>query len=224
RFSHVFNNPNVAYCEQQLDVLLQKVVPGKRVLEIGCYEGGEVPRLLAHNPQSLVGIDISPRAIAKAVATFGDCVSFYVADAHQLPFPDKSFDVVYGRAILHHLNYQQAIEEAYRILVPEGYAIFVEPLIHNPLLKLFRKAMSWAHTPAERPLSRHQIRWANNLFGCQNHYFGGLLSTLCGILTSLLGLEASNTALRVADRLDRFLLRTPLKWWARTVYLVWQKR
>lgn len=223
RFSPVFNNPNVAYCEQRLDALLRKVAAGKRVLEVGCYEGGEIPKLLAYNPRSLTGIDISPRAIAKAIERFGDRVAFCVADAHQLPFPDRSFDVVYGRAILHHLDFRQAVKEVHRVLVPGGYAIFVEPLIHNPLAKAFRKATPWMRTPEERPLSRGQIRWADSLFGCQNHYFRGLFSTFCGVVTSLLRVTANNAALRIADRLDRLVLCTPFKWWARLVYLVWKK-
>ena len=42
--------------------------------------------------------------------------------------PDASVDVVFGIAILHHLDLPQAAREVWRILKPGGRAIFQEPV------------------------------------------------------------------------------------------------
>src|SRR4051794_889591 len=48
-----------------------------------------------------------------------------VADAEGLPFPDESFDLVLGHAVLHHLpNLRQAFREFHRVLRPGGAFFF----------------------------------------------------------------------------------------------------
>ncbi len=42
---------------------------------------------------------------------------------------------VLGKQILHHLDMTQAVPEIARVLRPGGRAVFLEPLIHNPLLE-----------------------------------------------------------------------------------------
>jgi ubiquinone/menaquinone biosynthesis C-methylase UbiE len=49
---------------------------------------------------------------------------FIVASAHELPFPDASIDVVFGIAILHHLDLKLVSREVLRVLRPGGRAIF----------------------------------------------------------------------------------------------------
>ena len=68
-------------------------------------------------------------------------VSFLVMDAESMKFEDKTFDVVYGSGILHHLNIDKAYRELARVLKPDGVAIFIEPLGHNPLINLYRKKL-----------------------------------------------------------------------------------
>src|SRR4030088_1113460 len=47
------------------------------------------------------------------------------ADAESLPFPDDSFDLVLGHAVLHHLpNLERAFSEFHRVLAPGGRLAF----------------------------------------------------------------------------------------------------
>jgi ubiquinone/menaquinone biosynthesis C-methylase UbiE len=54
-----------------------------------------------------------------------EAVTTVRAEAARLPFPDQSFDLVFGHAILHHLPaLEQAFSEFHRVLRPEGRILF----------------------------------------------------------------------------------------------------
>ena len=57
----------------------------------------------------------------------GSAVSFAVGDAYRLPFPDRSFDMVFARFVFQHLRQaEQAASEVTRVLVPGGLACIVD--------------------------------------------------------------------------------------------------
>src|SRR5947209_7756487 len=72
--------------------------------------------------------DISPgmvRALNANAQRLGLTVSTARADAESLPFPEASFDLVLGHAVLHHLpDLQRAFGEFHRVLKPGGYVVF----------------------------------------------------------------------------------------------------
>jgi len=61
-----------------------------------------------------------------------------VRDAMKTPFPDRSFDVIYGNAVLHHLDSEACAPEIARLLAPGGVAVFREVQAGNIFLRLFR--------------------------------------------------------------------------------------
>lgn len=131
---------------------------GKRVLLYGCGEGNEVPFLLEHGAVQICGFDISAAEIARAGESavrrgYAERVEFITADAHHMPYLDRSFDVVIGNAILHHLDLERALAELRRVLRPGGQAVFREPLADNPFLKLGRAITPAARTPDEHPFT-----------------------------------------------------------------------
>ncbi|MCB0857135.1 MAG: class I SAM-dependent methyltransferase [Solirubrobacterales bacterium] len=74
-------------------------VKPERVLDLGCGTGAGTLFLAREFPvASIRGVDLSEQMIAKAQAKIGldpDArVTFRVADASRLPFPDDSFDLV----------------------------------------------------------------------------------------------------------------------------------
>lgn len=222
RFRHVFLCPAVLEAERRRERLLAGLIPDAVVMDYGCYDGGH--EFWRWGSKRLVGVDISDTAIAEANRLYGDKGEFLVADAHDLSrFPDGSFDLVVGNGILHHLDLRLAIPEVSRLLRPGGSAVFLEPLGDNPLAKLFRRLTPKARTADERPLSRADITAADALFSQSRHDFCSLLSTPAAGLTSLLPMRPDNLLLRACARIDAGLCRTPLKWWARSVYLHWVK-
>jgi SAM-dependent methyltransferase len=132
-------------------------VRGKRLLDYGCGHG-MASVVLARRGAEVTGIDLSAGYIEEArrrVAANEVMAEFRQADAEQLPFPDGSFDAVWGCAILHHLNLRQAGAELHRVLRPGGVAVFCEPWGANPVLEFARRHLPYPgkhRTPDERPL------------------------------------------------------------------------
>jgi ubiquinone/menaquinone biosynthesis C-methylase UbiE len=131
---------------------------GKDVLDYGCGPGYLARHLIDEGAKSVVGIDVSDAEIERArerVREQGieDRCTFLAADAHAMEFPDDSFDVIVGDSILHHLELRRALLEIRRVLRPGGRAVFLEPLWHNPLLRLGRALTPSARTPDEHPLT-----------------------------------------------------------------------
>ena len=90
-----------------------------------------------------------------------DRTEFHVASGEKLPFVDKSFDLVVGKAVLHHLDPVAGSRELARVLAPGGRAAFSEPLGTNPLLVFAREYLPYPHKHergADRPLTAEDLR------------------------------------------------------------------
>jgi ubiquinone/menaquinone biosynthesis C-methylase UbiE len=86
---------------------------------------------------------------------------FVVGSAHDTPFPNDSIDVVFGIAILHHLDLELVSREVHRILKPGGRAIFQEPVRNSALLRFVRRLIPYRApdiSPFERPLTDAELR------------------------------------------------------------------
>ncbi len=146
---------------------------GKRVLEYGCGPGSQSFEL-AKRGAHVTGIDISPVAIEIARAEAerqGVEATFAVMDAERTTFPDGSFDLIVGGAILHHLDLDRAYAELARLLAPGGRAVFIEPLGHNALINLYRKMTPEQRTPDEHPLLRSDLAHARRAFAHVNVWY-----------------------------------------------------
>jgi SAM-dependent methyltransferase len=220
RFNHVVLCPNAAWAEACHAAAIRSAVEGRVVLDYGCGDGESSGQLLAQGARHVYGVDLSETAVAKARARGLAGATFQAADAHRLPWPDQSFDVVVGRAILHHLDLPAATRELMRVLRPGGELFFVEPLYHNPLAALFRLLTPAARTADEKPLTRAEVLRMGELFEASEHGYSLLVSMALGACTSLIPrVGPSNWLLKVADRIDRVLARTPLRWWMGNIYL-----
>ena len=223
RFHHVFECPDTLFGEHYYERMVALGAETGTVLDYGCYDGEQTEKLLMLKPQKVIGIDISENAIYEAQKKFGSRAEFRVMDAHRMSFPDNRFDLIVGKAILHHLDYEPAVHEIRRVLRHGGMAVFIEPLRDNPGARLLRFLTPRARTIDEMPLSRLQIEWADRVFGASEHHFFNLVSVPVAMFTSFFFKSGDNALTRLAYRLDRFLARTPLRYWMRSVVLVWKK-
>jgi ubiquinone/menaquinone biosynthesis C-methylase UbiE len=99
--------------------------------------------------------DISPGMLATLNANakrLGLKVKTRTADAERLPFPDESFDLVLGHAILHHIpDLAQAFAEFERVLAPGGTVLFAgEPSRYGDRLAQIPKRAATAVAPLWR--------------------------------------------------------------------------
>lgn len=95
-----------------------------RALDIGTGTG-HTAFALAPVVAQVVATDITPEMLAQAERLQAQNglanVSFQVADAHNLPFDDASFDLVTCRRAAHHFaRIEQAVAEMVRVLRPGG--------------------------------------------------------------------------------------------------------
>lgn len=138
-------------------------VRGKTVLEFGCGDGLNTV-MLSKRGAKVIAFDISAELIelaAKRVEANG-CgrVELLLASAHSLPLKDESVDVVFGMAILHHLDLELASLNVRRVLKNGGRAIFKEPMRNSKLLGKVRQLFPTRPdvSPFERPLTDQEIK------------------------------------------------------------------
>jgi len=130
---------------------------GKRVLDYGAGEGLSSV-VLARRGARVVSFDIASgnvRLAARRAAANGVPLHLAQMAGEALAFREGTFDAVYGNAILHHVNLDQAGAELRRVLRPGGVAVFSEPWGENPLLEFARRRVPYRgkdRTPDERPL------------------------------------------------------------------------
>ncbi|MBI4039716.1 class I SAM-dependent methyltransferase [Candidatus Daviesbacteria bacterium] len=101
------------------------------ILDIGCADGTFSQVILEKTgAEKLVGIDVVDHLIADDQQYFKNNgkMEFLVADAHNLPFADGTFDAVFALEVLEHVeNPRQVLSEVKRVLKPDGYIVILVP-------------------------------------------------------------------------------------------------
>jgi ubiquinone/menaquinone biosynthesis C-methylase UbiE len=116
--------------------------PEPRVLDLGCGAGDSVELFRSLEPRvRWTGADIeqSPE-VAERTRTDADFVTF---DGERLPFPDRSFDLVYCKQVLEHVHHPRLLlAEVARVLAPDGW--LAGSTSH---LEAFHSRSLWNYTP-----------------------------------------------------------------------------
>jgi ubiquinone/menaquinone biosynthesis C-methylase UbiE len=136
--------------------------PGRyaRALEIGAGTGYFSLNLVRQGViGQAVATDISPGMLERLAQTARELnvdVETLQTDAESLPFPDGSFDLVLGHAVLHHLpGLDKALAEFHRVLAPGGTMAFMgEPSAHGHRLAAMPKRLGALVEPAWRRAMR----------------------------------------------------------------------
>jgi ubiquinone/menaquinone biosynthesis C-methylase UbiE len=185
--------------------------PGRyaRALEIGAGTGYFSLNLLQQGViGKAVATDISPgmlERLGQTAAELGLKVEARQADAESLPFPDSSFELVLGHAVLHHLpGLDQALSEFHRVLAPGGTLAFMgEPSAHGHRLATMPKRLGGLVEPAWRRVMRASPRTSSGSAGPAEHTYNSLeglvdVHTFTPAALQALAHEAGFTDVRVS--------------------------
>jgi len=207
RFRHVFESPNTLRNERLFEQRLRARVGGARVLDIGCGDGESSERLLGLGAACVRGIDVAETFIERAkLREQPGRLEFASQDVGQ-PLAGR-FDVIFGRAILHHLDWREVLARLHADnLAPGGMMIFMEPLGGNLLTRLFHGLARKAHTLDERPFESDDLRWLRRSFESLEILPINYVSFPAGLVSSYLFRRADNAMMRLCDRVDTWLAR-----------------
>lgn len=109
----------------------------RRIADVGCGFGGWLLEFIqwGADPARLAGIDLIPERISEARRRIPQA-DLRLGDAHRLPWPDESFDVVTQftvfTSILDPLVKQEIAQEMLRVLKPGGAILWFDFRIGNP--------------------------------------------------------------------------------------------
>lgn len=116
--------------DKAIDLALTGSARPRSVLDVGCGTGYLLRRLAARVPDALelTGIDAAPAMIQTARTMAGDSrIRFAEATAEELPYPERTFDLVISTTSFDHWADQRAgLAECARVLVPGGRLVLVD--------------------------------------------------------------------------------------------------
>lgn len=119
------------------------LLPGARVVDVGCGDGRLARTLVEAGAASALGVECSPRQLAKARALPAmDRVTVVDGFGEALPVADASADIVVFFNSLHHIPgavMGRALAEAARALVPGGVVYACEPVAEGDFYALCRE-------------------------------------------------------------------------------------
>jgi SAM-dependent methyltransferase len=120
-----------------LPVVESKLISSKKkgkLLDLGCGSGRGMKRFQSYGGWQTFGIDLY---FQKDASKYGDCAK---ASGQDLPFREKTFDVIYLSQVLHHVpSPSKLLREVYRCLKENGYLLVIENIEDNALLRISRE-------------------------------------------------------------------------------------
>ncbi len=195
-------------------------IKNKNVLDYCCGNGSMAIWMIKHKAAQATGIDLSDVSIDNAyMAAEKDGLhhkcKFQVMDAEKMEFPNGSFDIIYERGALHHLDLSKAYSEIARVMKPNGFCICIEALKHNPLIHYYRRKTPQLRTPWEidHILGKKEIESAKK-------YFNKVEILGFFYLVSLFAVPFKNTKVfnpifKILNDIDNIILSLPyIRWQA----------
>lgn len=148
-------NPSSLFIEQQRERVLLKALKAaglknfenKRILDVGCGYGQVLRRFIdfGGRPENLFGIDLLADRIKRA-KKLNPLIDFKCANAEQLPYEDKFFDIAMQftmfTSILDDNMKRNIAKEMLRVLKPRGIILWYDyhiSKLSNPDVKRIKK-------------------------------------------------------------------------------------
>lgn len=137
------------------------------VLDVGC-SSGLITQYIGVYCGKTIGIDVDPHAIKIARKEYGakPNVSFKLASGTNLPFKDRSFDIVICNQVYSYVvNPKRLMDEIYRVSKVGGICLFTGDNLLRPIEPLYS-------LPFLRLLPIGLTKWLLKTRGCKNIYVG----------------------------------------------------
>ncbi len=142
-------------------------ISGKYILDLGCGAGENSVYFGLRGAHCVAG-DYSPGMVQVAqelADKYGVKITGKVINAMAIDYPDHTFDIVYAANLLHHIpDPLVALREMQRVVKPGGKVCFWDPLIHNPVINLYRRMATQVRTSDETPLNIRIVSQIRPLF------------------------------------------------------------
>lgn len=109
--------------------------PGQKVLDVGCGIGGGDFYMAANYDVHVLGIDLSVNMVSFAIerAIGRKCsVEFEVADCTTKDYPENSFDVIYSRDTILHIQDKPALFRSFFKWLKPGGKVLISDYCKNP--------------------------------------------------------------------------------------------
>ena len=143
RFDWLTKDPIINRME--MDLLRRiPIKEGYKVLEVGCGEGQNIINLKKlHKNAKFYGVDMANSRIEFAKKNIGDAV-LSVQDGRKIEYKDETFDIVFCRDVIHHMerDRQKFIKEMIRVCKENGKVILLESNGKNILNYIFSSIIS----------------------------------------------------------------------------------
>ncbi len=229
------------------DMASAYIRPHSKVLDFGCGMG-LISVLMQESGHDVIGIDIDvgqqdDEVQATYDVTWGThrdeienpnmlqdvwkaletryAIKYYPFDGKIIPFDDRSFDAVIAHAVLEHISpstLSSTLAEISRVIRNGGHLlIFRTPRKKAWIEALIKLLGMGGH---ELLYSEEDVEGLANRFGLTLEY-----KTVTDMLPSFppYGLEIYNRMTPLLDRIDRFMLKTPLRAYAHHMAMVFRK-
>lgn len=207
----------------------------KQVLDLGCGRG-EVTVQTALLGAHVTGIDISPKSLSRAVALaqehkVADRVTLQDGNAERLAFGNDRFDLAVSAGVMSFVDFDRAIAELARVVKPDGTAVILDTLGHNPIARMGRRrrlvAGQTTHFQVENIMTCNHLDRLRAHFGAVDVHVFDLLTVPMMLFENMLATVHPSLPLLCAPvsaglrAIDRVLLKwRPLRRYAFRVVVV----
>jgi ubiquinone/menaquinone biosynthesis C-methylase UbiE len=135
------------------------------ILEIGCGTG-RTSCYIAGKGYQVIATDINPDILNKArkrATEMGLHIDFLLADAHALPFPEETFEIILIESVTNFTQAKHSLSEYFRVLKPGGILYDREMFVRYSVPS---KTLSELQTFFQMPSIMRKDEWSNLLTAC----------------------------------------------------------